>query len=85
MSSAEDGQGSEPEVRPNRQNRDSDVGYGRPPRAHQFKPGQSGNPTGRPRGAKSEATMLRENSLRARLRSDREAVRGGSRSWKVSF
>ena len=24
-------------------------GYGRPPRAHQFKPGASGNPKGRPR------------------------------------
>lgn len=37
---------------------DETVGYGRPPRAHQFKPGQSGNPRGRPKGAKSEATIL---------------------------
>lgn len=29
------------------------VGYGRPPKASQFKPGQSGNPNGRPRGAKT--------------------------------
>ena len=36
-----------------------DAGYGRPPRAHQFKPGQSGNLQGRPKGAKSEATILR--------------------------
>ena len=35
-----------------------EVGYGRPPRAHQFKPGESGNPKGRPKGAKSEASIL---------------------------
>ena len=39
---------------------DNDVGYGKPPRANQFKPGQSGNPKGRPKGAKSEATILHE-------------------------
>jgi hypothetical protein len=30
-------------------NEDEAVGYGRPPKATQFKKGQSGNPTGRPR------------------------------------
>jgi len=35
-----------------------DVGYGRPPRRTQFKPGQSGNPRGRPKGARSEADIL---------------------------
>lgn len=29
------------------------VGYGKPPKHTQFKPGQSGNPNGRPRGSKS--------------------------------
>jgi hypothetical protein len=29
------------------------VGYRRPPRNRQFKPGQSGNPTGRPKGTKN--------------------------------
>jgi hypothetical protein len=37
---------------------EDDVGYGKPPRAHQFKPGESGNPTGRPTGARSETTIL---------------------------
>lgn len=33
--------------------RDYDVGYGRPPREHRFEPGKSGNPRGRPKGARS--------------------------------
>jgi hypothetical protein len=37
-----------------------DVGYGRPPVEHQFKPGQSGNKRGRPKGSKNEATILNE-------------------------
>ena len=43
-----------------------EVGFGKPPRSRRFKPGQSGNPNGRPRGAKNFATAL-EEELNARL------------------
>ena len=38
----------------------SAVGYRRPPVNRQFKPGQSGNPRGRPKGSKNFATMFAE-------------------------
>jgi hypothetical protein len=43
---------------------DYSVGFGRPPRHTRFKPGQSGNPRGRPKGAKNVATAL-EKELNA--------------------
>jgi len=39
---------------------DYEVGYKKPPKYSQFKPGQSGNPNGRPKGSKNLATDLRE-------------------------
>jgi uncharacterized protein DUF5681 len=40
---------------------DGDVGYKRPPRHSQFKPGQSGNPRGRPAGVRNlKADLLDE-------------------------
>lgn len=39
---------------------DDDVGYGKPPRKHQFPKGKSGNPKGRPKAAKGLKTDLKE-------------------------
>ena len=40
--------------------RDYEVGYGKPPRDTRFKRGQSGNPRGRPPGAKNLSSLLNE-------------------------
>lgn len=55
-----------------------EVGYGRPPKASQFKPGQSGNPKGRPRRSRNLKTDL-EQELRATV-----TVREGGREIRVS-
>jgi hypothetical protein len=39
---------------------DYEVGYGKPPKHTRFKPGQSGNPRGRPKGTKNLKTDLME-------------------------
>jgi hypothetical protein len=57
---------------------DYEVGYARPPRAHQFKPGQSGNPQGRPKGSKGTASLVRD------ILDRKIEVRSGSRVQKIS-
>lgn len=39
---------------------DYEVGFGKPPKEHRFKPGQSGNPRGRPRGARGVNATVRK-------------------------
>ena len=41
---------------------DYEVGYGKPPKKHQFKPGQSGNRNGRPKGMKNLKTDIAEEA-----------------------
>jgi hypothetical protein len=43
-----------------RRSENYEVGKGRPPLSTRWKPGQSGNPKGRPKGAKSLATLFNE-------------------------
>jgi hypothetical protein len=45
---------------PNNECSDYEVGYGKPPRHARFKPGESGNPRGRPRGSKNVFVLLDE-------------------------
>jgi hypothetical protein len=37
-----------------------DVGYGKPPKDSRFRPGQSGNPKGRPKTSKNARTLLQK-------------------------
>jgi hypothetical protein len=61
------------------------VGYGRPPMMTRFRPGQSGNPRGRPKGARnlgtvvaaalSERVAINENGRRRRITKLEAAVK----------
>lgn len=53
------------------------VGFGKPPVEHQFKPGRSGNPRGRPKGAKSLMAALRDTLM------DPRSIRKGKRKKNV--
>jgi uncharacterized protein DUF5681 len=54
-----------------------EVGYKKPPKASQFKKGQSGNPKGRPKGSRSISTAFEEviwKSVRIRQGDQRKSV-----------
>lgn len=64
---------------------DKPVGYGRPPRHSRFKAGQSGNPSGRPKGARSlksdladelsQLVQVTENGARREISKQRLALK----------
>ncbi|AHM04459.1 hypothetical protein roselon_02112 [Roseibacterium elongatum DSM 19469] len=58
--------------------RDYEVGYGRPPKVTRFKKGQSGNPKGRPKEAKGISASLRRE-LEAKI-----TVTEGQQTRRVS-
>lgn len=55
-----------------------DVGYKKPPQHSQFQPGKSGNPKGRPKGAKGLTTLL-EKAMKETL-----TVKNNGKPRKVS-
>jgi len=57
-----------------------DVGYGKPPKAHQWSKGQSGNPKGRPRQSRDYITdyaRILSEPMKAKQSDGRSIVLGG--------
>lgn len=55
-----------------------EVGYGRPPTHSRFKPGESGNPNGRPAGRPNAKTTV------ARVINEKVAVREGQKTRRIT-
>ena len=47
-----------------------EVGYGKPPTETRFKPGESGNPRGRPKGSRNRSPYPRQDDLRSIFRQE---------------
>ena len=63
-----------------------EVGYGKPPRATRFKNGQSGNPRGRPKGARNKLAGAHEERLKSIVMQEayrRIRVRDGDKTISV--
>jgi len=59
---------------PTRRNRgEYEVGWGKPPQATRWKPGQSGNPRGRPRGKKNQQAMF-SDALDQKIRIEERGI-----------
>ncbi len=56
----------------------SSIGRNSPPAEHQFKPGQSGNPLGRPKGSHNIKTIVQK------IARERHKVKGGGRTQSVT-
>jgi hypothetical protein len=71
---------------PDSEGSDYEVGYGKPPVAHQFKPGASGNPKGRVKSKPSDRAILMEEAAKLvtakqgdkvlKISKDRAIIRG---------